>query len=248
MEVEIPEARAVSPVGAKIFTPDQVGLATFLGGPLGGGALLALSHRRAGTGRALMPLVVGVALTAASIVAAIVLGSNLTFVIPLAGVFAMRALAQQQAPAIEAAAGATVRASSWSAVGIAVATLVATVVVGGGAYVAYAEATEAPAIDFGHDHEVQYADGATAAEARRVGDLLNSDGVFEHAHNGMTVRLERAGGELHAKFVFRDGAWDDADVIAFGELVHGELAGLFPADHVAVELCDDELESHRTIR
>ncbi len=242
----LPVARAMTS-GPKLFTPEQVAIATFLGSPIAGGVVLALSHRRAKTGRGWLPLMIGIALTIASFTIGMMLPDGVGYAIPFAGLFAMRQLARSQMPAIEAAAGtSSSRASTWSAVGISLGFLVMIGAVVFGLIVAGVVMTEPPGVAFGPD-EVQYDHGATATDAQLVGGYLEETGFFTHQGTGKTVRVGREHGEVVVSFVLKKLAWDK-------ELVRDAFRGMLPTlgqrfngAHVVIHLCDDTMDNQRTI-
>ncbi|MEQ8789055.1 MAG: hypothetical protein RIC55_22270 [Pirellulaceae bacterium] len=121
-------AAEVGASGRKLFTPNQVALAAFLGAPLGGSIVLAINFARLGKGAAAMT---AMALGAAASTVILALAMMVTLptgaggLLGLAYALAMRAVAQRlQGEAIEAhtnSGGAS--ASAWAAAGIALAAL-----------------------------------------------------------------------------------------------------------------------------
>lgn len=247
MRLPLPVAR-MTPSGVKLFTPSQVALATFLGSPLAGGVLLAMSHRRAKTGRAWQPLLVGVAVTAAIVTLGAMLPNRAAGGISIAGLIAMRQLAIAQRPGIEAAAGGrTQPASWWSAVGVSAGFLAAVVAAVFAVGIGWTIFDMAPSVSFGRDQDVQYADGATTADARLVGSFLMEKGFFSPQGKDKTVRVARTAGDVVVSFVLADDAWTKPGVqAAFGD-VRAELAKRFPGVRVVVHLCDDTLENQYSI-
>lgn len=109
--------RGTAPLGDKapvfadkppeIYTPSQVAVTTFLGGPLAGAIVLAVMHGRARTGRAglmiLLGVIVSVLLGLAEYLRPHLLGESLDRFIPvLLSIVVMRAVATSQANAIMA--------------------------------------------------------------------------------------------------------------------------------------------------
>ena len=246
----LPRARVIADAPViKLFTPGHVALATFLGSPLAGGVVLAWSHRRAKTGRGWTALLAGAALTGALLALGFALNGKAGGGLAIGGLFAMRGLAQAQMPGIEAACGGrAVTASWWSAVGISVGFLGACVAAVFALGIGWAVFSAPASVSFGHDQDVQYADGATTADARLVGSYLMQKGFFSANGEGKTDRVERTRGDVVVSFVIQDGAWNQAMVqLAFTE-VRKELADTFPGQQVTVHLCDDTMENQYTIR
>ena len=243
----LPTARALG-TGPKLFTPEQIAVATFLGSAFTGGLLLALSHRRAKTGRGYQAILLGTLVTAATVLIGLVLGRYGGMALPVASVFVMRALARSQLPGIEAAVGGATQQASWlAAIGTAIATIggaIAVAVVIGFSWVSL---SEPPAVDYGHDQTVQYDKGATATDARIVGEFLQAGGFFTETGRDKTVRVERTGGRFVVSFVLQDGTWDKPEMVETFEVVRKALEAKLLGEHVAIHLCDDMMDSHRTL-
>lgn len=80
------------PTDARVFTPQHVGVATFLGSALAGGIVMAISERREGAGKIAQHLLVSLAATAAT--AAIATVFPFGVLLPVAAAFGMRAYAK----------------------------------------------------------------------------------------------------------------------------------------------------------
>ena len=238
----LPTATALGK-GPKLFSPQQIAIATFLGSPLAGGILLAISHRRAKTGRGYQAILIGAATTAVTGVLLVALGlDHGALFLPCAGVLGMQALMRAQMPRIVAATAETWQPAPWGpAIGAGLGGLA--IILGLG-WVALARP---PAVDFGHHQTVQYEHGATAADARAVGAFMQSAGLFSELGRPMTLRVERIGGRVVVSFAMQDGAWDHRDTIATFENVRTALEGQFVGEHVAIHLCDVTMDNQRTI-
>ena len=238
----IPTATATTGSGAiRAFTPGQVALATFFGGPVAGGVLMFINHRRAGQANAgLFALLVGIVLTAVLLALGIAIQSPVGNFLAIGGIVAMMQFAKVQEPKL----GPSVKASGWAAFGIGMASLVLI----GGTAIGYFVMAQPPSVDFNNGEEVQYAGGATESEARALGNLLKEEGYFDGS-NAATVRVEHDHGETVVSFVVKDGAWNDPSTTAAFQTVRHEIADkLYPERVVIVQVCDDTFEVKTTLR
>lgn len=201
-----------------MYGADQVCFATFLGGPVGGGWLMALNYHRLGE-PAKACLATGLSVFAMVTLAVIGLAipSQLAFLLLLlwfVPTFVMWGLAQSLQGAAynrHVAAGGT-RGSTWRVAGLGVASLAMCC----GGTVFYEVATTPDAVISGPMHEViiressvLYTDDVTRAEAQRVGEeLVTLEYLPREARWGAVVPGDTV--------VTRDG---DRRVVAFS-MVH----------------------------
>jgi hypothetical protein len=231
-----PSAVAVAGAGIRAFTPTQVAIATFLGSPLVGGITIAINARRAGRPMAL-PIVAGVLTTAALLAIGSRLPTHYATGVALAGVFAMRGYAMAEQRKL----GATLPASWLATIGLGLAGLVLVI----GAVFGVVMSQMPSRLAFGKG-EVLYAHGATVQQAQAVGDELVAEGYF--GDHEATVQIERDGDKLAVSFVLREGAWDEDGIGALFHSLLEDLEGKLGGQTVEIRLCNDELETERTIQ
>jgi hypothetical protein len=98
-----------------------------------------------------------------------------------------------------------------------------------------------PSVIFGA-HSVYYTDGATADDARRVGQLMEELGHFdsgEQYKGSKYVWVSRSGPAYVVSFLLRDGLWEDAKAITKCKEIRKLLAEkVFPGQTVEVWMCD----------
>jgi hypothetical protein len=232
-----------------LFSPGQVAGATFFGGPVGGGWLLAMNYRRLGApGKARMALVLSVLAMAALVAAGLVLPRGLGSVLAIVDVVAMSTIAMTlQGEDFErhVALGGR-RGSSWHAVGIGIASLAICVGLGAAFGASYAVLHLPPHIAIGKV-DVRYADGATLAEAQAVGDTLVALGAAA-TDTGQTIEVRRAAGRPVVAFVVQDFVFSsDGMVLHFHDLANKLSSKVFAGGPVDIWLTDDELQPRRKL-
>jgi hypothetical protein len=210
---------------AKLYDAGSVGLATFLGSPLAGSVIMALTYRRLGQpSAAVKAVVIGVVATAALVgVGFLVPMGALQTGVGIGALIAMIQLAKRlQGPAVEAHTRAGGRlASRWAAAGIGLLALVAICGVLVGIVVA-ASGPKGTRLVIGTKDEIYYSGSATEADARTLGEALKKDDFFQD--RGTSVFLSKAGGATILSFVVKDGIWDDAKSRAGFEAVAHDVA------------------------
>lgn len=233
-EPEVPQV----PPEHRLYTPQHVGLATFLGTPLAGAYLLARNYWSLGKSssgwNSLGLGVLGTILILA--VAALIPSRAPTTGITIGLVFGMmqaaKGLQQKEIDAHVARQGRL--HSGWRAAGVGLLGC-AVVIVGIFAWVMVGPEDKAT---FGAEEEVYFEDGATEAEARKVGEALKKAGYFDDT-GAATVTLARSGGGYTLEFVVQDGAWNDAEVVTTLRQVGDEVSkDALDGKPVAVRLCD----------
>ena len=121
------EVPASSKAQGKVYTPPQVGIATFLGGPIAGSLLLASNYATLGRRSArTQALVWGVVGTAAALAVALVLPKNIPHSsLPVTYTAALYHFAKtSQVGDYQTRLATAGRQSHWKAVGIGVASLI----------------------------------------------------------------------------------------------------------------------------
>jgi hypothetical protein len=241
------EARQTERPRHRLFSSQNVGVATFLGSVLGGSILLAINYRRLGRGRLVIPsILLGVVATSMLIAVAFLAPDGLprpvyTGVV-IAIAFAMAVVTdklQGEALAAHERAGGRVGAG-WATAGIGLAGLVvAGAGVLGGVHVA-------DSIRFGDGVElgkmtVYYKDGATEVEARRTAEYLRDQGMTEHE---IDVQLRRRSGTMHVVFIVEKGSASEDEFRLIGRDLSLHCFGGAP---VVMDLADDTFEVHTSI-
>jgi hypothetical protein len=226
--------------------------ATFFGTVLGGGVIMAINYSRLGRRRACAAMLVCTALASLVViwVAAVLPADH-----PLLGLlFTGAQLAVVyviarglQGHAIESNPGGRF-VSTWWAVGIGLICLL----VAGGGIVALAWASGATSLDdgglvtFNAADEVYYVGEATWSDAEYLGATLTDEEYFGQA--GATVRIAADSGVYTVSFVLRDGAWEDQVTRDAFQAFGGRIADDRFGRPLVIELCDEMLEPHVTLR
>jgi hypothetical protein len=168
--------------------------------------------------------------------------------IELPVLFAMYGLAKALQGSIYSAhveSGGT-KASAWSAAGIGVLCLVV-LFVGIVAWVIIEDQFLTSRVYFGPEEEVIFESGATEAEAKKLGTLLQAEGYFD-GKGAKSVRISRAGGRAVVEFVLQQNAWFDPQVVKqFEELKPKLSKAVFDGAPVEIRLVDEDLETHKTL-
>jgi len=227
-----------------LYTPGQVGLATFLGGPPAGAWLLARNFKRLGQpGRGHLTVILGIVGTAILLGCALAL--NLPSVISIVLVFAMVGLARSlQGKAVERheQCGGR-RASNWRTAGVGLISCagIFALLIGGAVALELLNAT--PRVVLGHGHEIFYKEGADEAEARALGEQLTRLGYFS-SDNPASVQVEHAAGNHVVSFVVQDSVFADQSMQdAFHEYADKLSKSAFGGEPVDVRLTDGYLEA-----
>ena len=233
-----PDGATVVPTYA-LYSRGQIGLVTFLTGPVAGGWMIAQNWKRLGEPRKYRNVLVGsIAVTGLLLAAAFLVPSLPSSTLPLAGLCAIFGLAAQQRYAFDdhVARGGP-RASHGRAAAVGAISLVAllAVVFGGGVAVFYID--EAPEITVGPG-TVRYSAGATEADARAVGQELVAEGYLDHP---ASVGVRRQGLHHIVELVVVDSAYHDSKLVpVFREMARRISGNVFHGDPVDLWLCDDE--------
>lgn len=229
-----------------MYSAGQVTLATFLGGPLGGGWLMAVNYKRLGE-PAKMRAAIGLSVLAMAAVIAIgfALGNHAAWGLALVPIVVMRALAealQGDAYRRHVAAGGS-RGSSWRAAGLGGVSLVIYLGVICGALAIAFVATRPDVVMIGGT-SVAYTDGAPRAEAEAVGEeLLAIQHLGRDAKR--SVEVTRDGDRRVVAFVMKDVAFSDDEVQVvyhqFAEPLSRKVYGGAPVD---IWFLDGMLQPH----
>jgi hypothetical protein len=157
-----------------MYSAGQVALATFLGGPLGGGWLMALNYKRLGEpGKAPIAIVLSVLAMAALIAIGLVAGQGAVLWLMIVPVFVVSQLAkflQGAAYDRHVALGGS-RGSRWRAAGLGVVSLAIYFAAIVGTIIIHFVATVPDKVMIG-ENSVFYTDGVPRSEAQMVGEEL----------------------------------------------------------------------------
>jgi hypothetical protein len=242
-------AQPGAPPGAKptyrLLNPTCVGVATFIGSILAGGVAMAFNYRRLGRSKeawvALLGGAVGLALLWQ-------LGTKLdgTVATGLGAVIAlgMQALAKSlQGADIEAHVAANGAVSSGGFGVLLGLPFLAAIV----AYAIYGPSPWGASVSFGQE-TVYYADGATEADARALGEGLIAFGLFDKKSE-KDVQLRRDDDTFVVRIVITKEAWKNrGEILGLMEyLTEYVSSGPFKGGAVRTELCDSHFETKHTI-
>jgi len=244
-----PDGATVVPTYA-LYSRGQIGLVTFLTGPIAGGWMIAHNWKRLGEPRKHRTVLVGTILITGLLVAVALLVPSLpSSALPLAGLCAVFGLAAQQRYAFDdhvQRGGRRASNGRAAAVGLISVAIVLAVVFAGAIAVFYA--TQAPEVDIGGGHMVRYSAGATERDARAVGSALDHYSYFGHSGEGAAVGVRRDGTHHVVELVVIDRAFTDASLIP----IYRELASYvsdngFGGEPVDIWLVDDEWSPHKKL-
>lgn len=238
------------PPSYALHSVGSVGLATFLGSPLAGGALLGLNYRRLGqTGAGWLAFGVGALATALLLVLGVKVGSMAMASTALAGISLAGTLAAAKVLQGDTIDDHTDRGGRLASRGAVAGTgllglLLLILSVGGWTFLSTPR-LPATKITIGPGQHVYYEDGATRAKARLLGRYLQEIGFFQD--RPADVILAGTSAQLVVSFVVKDGVWDKPKLtkafLALGQGISQKFDGA-PTD---VRLCDENLEAHAVL-
>lgn len=229
----------------------QVGLATFLGGPMAGWLLIARNYAKLGRrGAWFGTLVAGVLATAATVAVLMLLPEQtggaklLPAVVSLAITYGCAQFLQ----------GATLQehmdqggqnASGWVVLGSVVLGLVLLIGPLIGGFVLYEVVLGDQTLAFSAKEDILHGRNVPVEEARTLGLVLQADGFFDGV-NEKTVVLHKEGDEYVVMFVLRSG-FQDAEMHEYFRTLARQISQAFEGKPVRVELCDAELTVKKTL-
>lgn len=234
------------PPPGRFFSPNAVGVATFIGSPVAGGIVLALNYRRLGRASAATLAVVA---TIAATVALLMLAAQLDNTSAGGGIaagiaFGMVGVAkalQGKAHDAHLAAGGK-EGSSWLAAGIGLPFLAAII-----GLVVYSNRHDlGTKVDFGHGQNIYFKDGVSRKQVKAMGAVFEDIGFFGDT-NGKDVLVRRAGAdgahEYTVSFVVKADAAQQAGIKqAFRQLGDALSAQVFDGAPVHIVLLDADLD------
>jgi len=219
-----------------LFDSNAVGIATFFGSPVAGGALMAWNYQRLGeTGKAALTIVLAAVVTGLVVLVGWNLNRGFTTVIGLVLFIAMQRLAKAlQGPAVSLHVQDGGRlGSKWTAFWLGIAFLA---LIFGVAF-AYVMATaDRNVVKIGSKDEVYYEDGATKEQAQAVGNALKAGGFFTDRGVDVIVAKDKDGPVI--SFPVQDGIWNQPDKVSSSEEVGREMAPLLGGYPIKVRLLD----------
>jgi len=229
-----------------LFDSTSVTIATFLGSPVAGTALMALNYQRLGKKiNAIAVLAIGIAVTGAAVAFGSKVptsaGTGLGFLLLLA----TRSLAQYlQGAAIERHVhqGGQL-ASRWAAAALGAALLV---IVAGVVFL-FAFGQLSSKVIIGTKDEVFYSGAATKQDALALGQALKQAGYFQD--RGISARISKDKDGTAVGFVLQDGMWDRPEMVSGAEELGREIApaiGGFPIQVRLMNSAQDTLK-HMTV-
>jgi hypothetical protein len=233
----------------RLHSPGAVALASFFGGPLAGCVLLAINYfKLSRTAVGVQAIILGLVATALEGLLLITLPEQFRFFVPLGSHLGMVFLAKTLQGSIyrtHLAEGGE-KASGWIAAGIGLGSVLV-VIVGVVAWTIVDSGFLAARVRFGPDEEIIYANGATEAEARKLGKLLQDKGYFNGV-GAKTVRITRDGNQAVVDFVLQKDAWNDPVITkSFEQLKLLLSKDVFDGRPVQIRLNDQNMQPQKTI-
>lgn len=235
----------------KLYTVKGITWATFIGSILAGGILMAINYDRLGQSSAKWRAVLWSALTTAVLlgIAATLPESlsipNSLFILPQVIIMGIAArLLQGDAIEEHEASGGSLT-SVWRAIGVGFlcGVFIMAVIFG----IAYAVTINeyGTQVKLNDNDEVYYSGEATEEDARFLGDILTEYEYFGSA-DGATVRIAASKGHYTISFVLVEG-WEETGVIWLFRQIGGDLADARFGRPLTIDLCNEYLESQRSI-
>jgi hypothetical protein len=232
-----------------LYSPGAVMIATLLGSPVAGAAILAINYKRLGKKRqSRLTILTGVAGTTGLIVLGFLLPEGIpSSGIAIGGVLAMRQLARGlQGSAIRKHTdrGGTM-ASNWKAAGIGLVGLLAMSAI-------ILAAVWATLPGFGtrlavsDNEEIYYSDKASLAEAQTLGQKLEEVGYFTNKHRA-SVFLSKNDKRTTISFVIGNNGWDDPKTIAAFRQLGNEIAPAVGGKPLTLRLMDANADVKREL-
>jgi hypothetical protein len=217
-----------------LFDANAVGLATILGTPAAGSALMALNYRRLGqTRKAAIALILGIAVTGL----AILLGWNLPHAVssPIALILlfttARMARSLQGSVVTDHVQRGGRLGSKWAALGLGVAMCA---IIFLSVFIPAYLADHQPGVVIGSKDEVYYSGSATKKEAQTLGNALKANGYFNDegaSGKGADVFLAKGKNGTSISFITKEGSWEQPPIVSLFEEIGREVApsvGGFP--------------------
>mgnify|MGYP000247612724 CR=1 FL=1 len=234
--------------------------ATFMGTPIGGAIVIALSLARLNrTKAAWLTLLITACVFLPILIGLFFLPDDLhipnsAFAVPQ--LFIMHFLAKHlygREYKQQVAANGPI-SSGWKGVGIGLMTGLVFVTVGIGTILMYEDigisellADYGTPVEFGDD-TVFVSGDATKADARKLCSYLTEQEFLGQADGGADVKLRRNGDLVTVSFVMGDGAWEDPEIVDYFQYLADELVKQGFGPPVIIEICDDTMTARETVQ
>jgi len=213
-----------------LFDSTSVAIATLLGSPVAGTALMALNYQRLGKkNSAIAALAIGIAATGIAIAFGDRVPTYATTGVAVGLLVTTMNLAKSlQGPTVQqhVLRGGPL-GSRWAAAGLGVILLL--VIFGGALLVGYQLGGFGSKVVIGNKDEVFYSGSATKQDALALGQALKDAGYF--LDRGVSARISKGGDGTSIGFVMQEDMWNRPDIVAGYEEVGREIApkvGGFP--------------------
>ncbi len=234
--------------GLALFSPFQVGAATFLGNAMAGGALLAINYARLNKKKqAMIAFFSCVGVAAAMFGLSLVLPHSLTngMYIGQAVGFRFAAKALQEADYKLNIEQGGRRASNWAMFGIGIAGLLVTV---GVLLLLFFTIPDVfmPNVQVAANEKVYYQEQATKEDATKCGEALKRIGFFNGKRES-TVTISKTSSGVTVSIPVSNDAWEQEDIVAAFKEIGEEIAPSIDAHPMKLELTDTWGNSKKTI-
>lgn len=244
-----PSAGAASPFPTKLFTPRQIGLATFFGLAIAGGLLMAVNCLRLQKKKeAGISFLVGLICTLAVFALAIHLPSFVVNGLYFGQAFAAGAIARQFLgdAIVDNVNSGGKRASNWAVFGSIVCGLlfVGTILV---TLLFAAPDLISPSIQVGQEQKVYYDERASKEDATKFGAALKEVGYFQGDQPGIATIKKSFSGYTTLSFPVADGVWNNKEDVEVYTEMGRQLAPAVGGPPITVELTDSFGFSKRDI-
>ena len=206
------DTSSVSPAPAyRLFDANSVLIASILGSPVAGAALMAVNYRRMGkTAEAIAAVAIAVAGTAVASALGYFVPALATTVVGITLALATKGAAQYwqgKAVAQHALRGGRL-SSKWGAAGIGIAFLA---VFSGVLFLGALKRGELHRVTVGLNDEVYFTGSATQQEAAALGRVLKTAGYFRDRGVAAIVSKDKDGTAV--SFVVKEGVWDQPQML-----------------------------------
>ena len=234
-----------------LYSPGAVGLATFVGAPVAGAAIMAMNYRRLGRPAAAAKAVLWGVLGTAALIALGFALSNQAPGLPLA--FVPVVIMLQLARSLQGEAFSQLKtdggkvASLWKAFGIGAASLVGVLAIIFGIAIAADLASPSNKRLSVGSSEILYSGSATHADAQALADSLTHAGYFGGGR-ATTVLLARNGSGTTLQFVVNEAAAQNDTTLAMFTALAQEVAPSVGGKPITMELVCPEMKVLKTTR
>lgn len=234
--------------GLALFSPFQIGAATFLGNAMAGGTLLAINYARLKKKKQAM-----IAFFFCVVVAAVMLGlglalphsfSNGIYIGQAVG-FSFAARALQEADYKNNLEHGGKRASNWAMFGIGLVGLLVTLAIAVAIFFTNQDAFM-PNVEVAANEKVYYQEQATREDATKCGEALKRIGFFTGKRES-TVTISKSSSGVTVSIPVSDGSWEQEDIVAAFTEIGEEIAPSIDAHPLKIELTDTWGNSKKTI-